>query len=100
MNYRDIDDGDSGGAGRNIIDDVTRPMPRREAEPGSSGKGRGSGGNLGRSLSGILQQKKGPTLLEDGGEEIYISGMAGEGEDASGRDRTRRDAPDDTIERG
>lgn len=62
--YGDIDSG-GGGAGRNSLDDVTRPMSAREAEPDSSGI---VADDVGRGLSGIFQQKKGPTLLEDRGD--------------------------------
>lgn len=67
-NYGDSD-------GRNIIDDVTRPMPAHEAEPdslrasaGGLEREGGGGSDVGRGLSGIFQLKKGPTLLEDRGD--------------------------------
>lgn len=71
--YGDVDGGGSGG-GRSSLDDVTRPMPAREAETDYSGfdaggeTGRGGGDDVGRGLSGIFQQKRGPTLLEDRGD--------------------------------
>lgn len=86
--------GSSGsGAGRSF-DDVSKPMPRREAEPealvsgeGKRGEGgRGGGGSVGRGLSSILHQSKGPTLLGGGGEEFCFTGLAGKGEDTPNRD--------------
>lgn len=63
--------GDIDGGGRSCLDDVTRPMPAETDYSGmgaEGGTGRGGGDDVGRGLSGIFQQKKGPTLLEDRGD--------------------------------
>eukprot|EP00752_Nemacystus_decipiens_P011149 g9905.t1 len=85
-------DGSGGDAVRSgSLDDVSRPMPRRGAEPDSSvpgeGKrGEGGRGGVGLSLSSILHQSKGPKLLGDTRDESFLSGMSSKGEDTPDRD--------------
>lgn len=79
------------GSGSAGIDDVSKPMPRRGAEPeslapGEGKRGEGGRGGVGLSLSSILHQSKGPTLLGDSGEEAFFSGVVGTGEDTPRRD--------------
>lgn len=82
-------DGSGGGAVQSgSIDDVSKPMPRRRKEPDPLVPGEGKRGEGGRlSLSSILHQSKGPTLLGDSGEEPFFSGVASKGEDTPGRDQ-------------
>lgn len=84
--FEELDGGGSGAGRRGSIDDVSKPMPRRGAEPGSLVPGEGKRGEAGRgsvglSFSSILNSSKGPTLLGDSGEQFFLSGVMGKGED-------------------
>lgn len=88
-----------------LDDDVTRPMPRRESGRGVSGGrsaaegGRGARGRGAKGGSGPLklrQQRKRPELLlEDGGEEAFVSSMVEGTEDPDGWKDDRRGDPDE-----